>query len=169
MIGVGVQPDLELDRWRRPRNTARDPRGCRLPEQRRGYFAAGDVAELRHPLLEGWHVLESVQNAVSQGKWLPAFLGQAASYTDVPWFWSDQFDCKLQMAGIPRAGDIHVRRENAETGGFSVFALANGRLNAVQCINSPRDYMVGRQLISHATEIRAHVLSDSQFNLKDLL
>ena len=133
-------------------------------------FAAGDVAELRHPLLEGWHVLESVQNAVSQGKVVAAnILGQAASYTDVPWFWSDQFDCKLQMAGIARSGDVTVRRENPETGGFSVFVLTNGRVNAVQCINSPRDYMVGRQLISHAVEIEARVLSDSQFNLKDLL
>ena len=125
---------------------------------------------MRHPQLEGWHVLESVQNAVSQGKVVAAsILGQAAEYTEVPWFWSDQFDCKLQMAGIPRSGDVTVRRENTETGGFSVFALADDRVHAVQSVNSPRDYMVGRQLISHGVPADARVLADSQNNLKELL
>ena len=170
MIGVGVQPDLA---WLDGAGLETQ-RGIRVGADCRSnvedIFAAGDVAELRHPLLEGWHVLESVQNAVSQGKVIAAnILGQSASYTDVPWFWSDQFDCKLQMAGIPRSGDVTIRRENPETGGFSVFGLTNGRISAVQCINSPRDYMVGRQLISHAVEIEARVLSDSQFSLKDLL
>lgn len=73
------------------------------------------------------------------------------------------------MAGIPRAADRQVMRGHPATGGLSVFSLSDHRLNAVQSINSPRDYMVGRQLISRRTEVDDKLLGDAQFNLKDLL
>lgn len=170
MVGVGVRPDL---RWIEASGIETN-RGIRVDGACRSsvnnVFAAGDVAESHHPLLEGWQVLESVQNAVSQGKIVAAnILGQDETYTDVPWFWSEQYDCKLQMAGIPRASDQTVRRENPDTGGISIFAVANGRLSAVQCINSPRDYMVGRQLITHGTEVTEEILANHQNNLKDLI
>lgn len=170
MVGVGVRPDLHCIEG----SGIATNRGILVDGSCRSsvanVFAAGDVAEMEHPLLEGWHVLESVQNAVSQGKVAAAaILGQEASYSDVPWFWSEQYDCRLQMAGIPRGGDQQVRRENEETGGFSVFTLAEGHLHAVQSINSPRDYMVGRQLISHRSEVSPHILTDLAYNLKELL
>jgi 3-phenylpropionate/trans-cinnamate dioxygenase ferredoxin reductase subunit len=170
MVGVGVRPDLQCIEG----SGIASNRGILVDGSCRtnvaNVFAAGDVAEMEHPLLEGWHVLESVQNAVSQGKVAAAaILGQEASYTDVPWFWSEQYDCRLQMAGIPRGGDQQVRRENEETGGFSLFTLAEGHLNAVQSINSPRDYMVGRQLIAHRSGVSPHILSDPAYNLKELL
>jgi len=170
MVGVGVRPDLQCIEG----SGIATNRGILVDESCRSsapnVFAAGDVAEMEHPLLEGWHVLESVQNAVSQGKVAAAaLLGQEASYTDVPWFWSEQYDYRLQMAGIPRTGDQQVRRQNDETGGFSVFTLTEGHLHAVQSINSPRDYMVGRQLISHRSVVSPHILSDPAYNLKELL
>ncbi len=170
MVGVGVRPDL---RWlegsgiETNRGVLVDTACCSNLEN---IYAAGDVAELQHPLLEGRHVLESVQNAVSQGKIVAAsILGQRESYGEAPWFWSEQYDCRLQMAGIPRAGDYHVKRNNSETGGFSIFTLAGEQVNAVQSINSPRDYMLGRQFITHRVRVSGHVLSDSSYKLKELL
>ncbi len=170
MVGVGVRPDLRCIEG----TGVATNRGVLVDGSCRSsvpnIFAAGDIAELQHPLLDGWQVLESVQNAVSQGKVVAAsILGQEASYTDVPWFWSEQYDCRLQMAGMPRAGDQQVRRENDETGGFSVFTLSEGRVSGVQSVNSPRDYMVGRQLIAHRTEVGVETLSNQAHNLKELL
>jgi len=170
MIGVGVRPDLS---WLEG-SGIQTGRGVRVDGSCRtsvsNVYAAGDVAESGHPLLRGWHVLESVQNAVSQGKKVAAaILGQQEELVEAPWFWSEQYDCRLQMAGLPREGDRHVRRDNAETGGTSVFSLAGNRLNAVQCINSPRDYMVGRQMIAHQVDVSAEALADKNYNLKDML
>lgn len=170
MVGVGVRPDLRL-----VKGSGLDmARGIRVDAQCRtsipNVFAAGDVAELTHPLLDGWHVLESVQNAVSQGKIAAAnMLGKDSSYTEVPWFWSEQYDCRVQMAGIPKPSDHHVFRTNPDTGGLSVFCVSEDRLSAVQCIDSPRDYMVGRQLITQRTPVADAALADHQFNLKELL
>jgi 3-phenylpropionate/trans-cinnamate dioxygenase ferredoxin reductase subunit len=170
MVGIGVRPDL---RWLND-SGLETSRGIQVDLNCRtnieNIYAGGDVAETQHPLLQGWHVLESVQNAVSQGKLIAAnILGKAESYSESPWFWSEQYDCRLQMAGIPRAGDQLIVRDNPGTHGMSIFSISGGHLNAVQCLNSPREYMVGRQLITKRVEVNESSLSDSQFNLKDLL
>jgi 3-phenylpropionate/trans-cinnamate dioxygenase ferredoxin reductase subunit len=170
MVGVGVRPDLA---WLEG-SGIRTGRGVRVDQACRtsaeGIYAAGDVTEFEHPLLDGCQVLESVQNAVSQGKLVAAnILGRNEAYTEVPWFWSEQYDCKLQMAGIPRVGDQTVHRDNPDTGGFSLFSLTGDRLSAVQSLNSPRDYMVGRQLIAHGSSPDPHALANPQISLKDLL
>ncbi len=170
MIGVGVRPEIS---WLANSGVA-TARGVKVDALCRSnignIYAAGDVAELEHPLLQGWQVLESVQNAVSQGKLVAAnLLGGNQCYEETPWFWSEQYDRRLQMAGIPRATDTLVRREHPETGGFSYFALQENTLHAVQSINAPRDYMVGRQLIGKRTPVDAAVLADHSNNLKDLL
>jgi len=170
MVGVGVRPDVA---WLAD-SGVETHRGVKVDEYCRSsvnnVYAAGDVAELQHPLLEGWQVLESVQNAVSQGKLVAAnLLGGSQTYTETPWFWSEQYDRRLQMAGIPRAGDTLVRREHPETGGFSYFTLQGKSLHAVQSINAPRDYMLGRQLIGNRSAIDENVLKDHSINLKELL
>lgn len=170
MIGIGVRPDID---WLAG-SGVETGRGLRVDETCRTsldrVYAAGDVAELRHPLLDGWQVLESVQNAVSQGKVVAsAILGDGLVYEETPWFWSEQYDCRLQMAGVPRAGDSLVARHNAETGGLSQFSVDGRVLHAVQSIHAPRDYMIGRQLIARRTPVSVAQLEDPQFNLKDLL
>jgi len=170
MIGVGVRPELG---WLEGSGIEMN-RGVRVDESCRSnvpdIFAAGDVTELRHPLLEGWQVLESVQNAVSQGKIVAAgILGREDAYAEAPWFWSEQYDCRLQMAGIPRKEDRQVSRANEDTGGVSVFSVSGGRLNAIQCINSPRDYMMGRQIITHRVKVSEEMLADRKYSLKELL
>jgi 3-phenylpropionate/trans-cinnamate dioxygenase ferredoxin reductase subunit len=170
MIGVGVRPEiawLEDSGVQTGRGVIVDGH-CRSNIE--NIYAAGDVAELTHPLLEGWQVLESVQNAVSQGKLVAAnLLGGKQTYTETPWFWSEQYDRRLQMAGIPRLEDTLVRREHPDTGGFSYFALQGETVHAVQSINAPRDYMVGRQLIGNQTRISESELADHSINLKELL
>lgn len=170
LIGVGVRPDLRLCEGT-GLETGRGVRvdgSCRTSIE--NVFAAGDVAETAHPLVEGWQVFESVQNAVAQGRIVAAsMLGRNETYTEVPWFWSEQYDCRLQMAGLPKASDRHVFRANPETGGLTVFCVSGGRLTALQSIDSARDYMVGRQLIMHRTPVNDGQLADHHFNLKELL
>ena len=73
-------------------------------------------------------------------------------YTEVPWFWSEQYDCRFQMAGLPRAGDELVIRESGPNS-MSVLSLGESRLHAIQCINAPRDYMAARKLIGAGDEV----------------
>ncbi len=170
MIGVGVRPQIAwlADSGVQTGRGVKVDGNCRSNVE--NIYAAGDVAELEHPLLEGWQVLESVQNAVSQGKLVAAnLMGGNETYTETPWFWSEQYDRRLQMAGIPRSDDQLVRREHPETGGFSYFAVQGETIHGVQSINAARDYMVGRQLIGKQTPVNPAVLADHTINLKDLL
>lgn len=170
LVAVGVRPDLRLCG-----GTGLDTaEGLRVDERCRtsigNVFGAGDMAQWKHPLLDGWHVLESVQNAVSQGRIVAAsMLGKEEPRTETPWFWSEQYDCRLQMAGLPKPPDRHVFRPNPDTGGLSVFCVSDGRISAVQCIDSPRDYMLGRQLIARRSPVSDAPLADPHFNLKELL
>lgn len=167
--GIGVRPDL---RWldgsgvETARGVLVDPH-CRTNVE--GVFAAGDAAEGRHALLPGTMVLESVQNAISQGKVVAAnILGQPSTYSEVPWFWSEQFDCRFQMAGLPQAGDELVIRRSGPSS-ISVLALGADRLNAIQCVNAPRDYMAGRKLIARASEVPLDGLRNPETELRELL
>jgi 3-phenylpropionate/trans-cinnamate dioxygenase ferredoxin reductase subunit len=170
MVGVGVRPEL---RWLEGSGIDMQ-RGVKVDQSCRTNFnniyAAGDVTELCHPLLQGWQVLESVQNAVSQGKIIAANIQQMdASYSEVPWFWSEQYDCRLQMAGIPRQGDVQVKRVHPDTGGLSIFSVSDKQLIAVQSVNAPLDYMIGRQLITKQIAVQEEKLADITFNLKEWL
>lgn len=167
--GLGVQPQvawlegsgIEVDRG------VLVNEGCQtnMPN----VFAAGDCAQTRHLLYPEPVVLESVQNAVSQGKLCAAaILGQDVSYEEPPWFWSEQYDCRLQMAGLPQSGDKLVLRENGPNS-LTVLSLGADRLNALQCINAPRDYMAGRKLIAAGDRVNRERLADPKTELKDLL
>lgn len=166
--GLGVQPDIG---WLEGSGIATD-RGVRVDAQCRSsdarVFAAGDCAETRHPLFAEPVVLESVQNAVSQGKvCAAAILGQDARYEDVPWFWSEQYDARLQMAGLPQADDrVVVREDNPNA--LTVLSLGEDRLHAIQCINAPRDYMAGRKLIAAGASLDVERLTDAAVPLQDL-
>jgi 3-phenylpropionate/trans-cinnamate dioxygenase ferredoxin reductase component len=94
--------------------------------------------------------LESVQNAIDQGKAAAlAMLGEAPDYDPVPWFWSDQYDIKLQIAGLSGGYD-RVAREDASGGGFSISYFAGERLLAVDAINAPRAHMLARRALAAA-------------------
>lgn len=166
--GLGVQPEL---RWLEG-SGIETGRGVRVDAQCRtsdpSVFAAGDCAETDHPLYPDPVVLESVQNAVTQGKLCAAsILGQDTRYEDVPWFWSEQYDARLQMAGLPQPDDALVLRED-NPNSMSVLSVGADRLNAIQCINAPRDYMAGRKLIAAGSALDVERLGDPSLSLQDL-
>jgi len=167
--GLGVKPDLH---WLAD-SGVETARGVIVDEGGRtnveNVFAAGDVCESLHPLYPGRHVIESVQNAVTQGKLVAAnILGGEQRYTEVPWFWSEQYDWRFQMAGLQQPGDELVIRFS-DPHSVSVLSLGEDRLHAVQCVNQPRDYMAGRKLVAKGDQVDMERLRDPKTELKALI
>jgi 3-phenylpropionate/trans-cinnamate dioxygenase ferredoxin reductase subunit len=131
-------------------------------------FAAGDCT--CHPSFDGERVrLESVQNAIDQAKHAAlAMMGKPAPYREVPWFWSDQYDIKLQIAGLVRGGDVAVLRGNPAARKFSVFHLRDGVVAGVEAVNAAPDYIVGRKLIAARTRVAPERLADLTIPAKQL-
>jgi 3-phenylpropionate/trans-cinnamate dioxygenase ferredoxin reductase subunit len=132
-------------------------------------FAAGDCTS--HPAFAGGRVrLESVQNAIDQAKHAAvAMLGKAVAYREVPWFWSDQYDLKLQIAGLACPGDVTVERGDPQTRKFSVFHLRDGVVAAVEAVNAAPDYIVGRKLIAARARVAPERLGDVAVPIKSFV
>lgn len=132
--------------------------------------AAGDCAN--HP---NHHYgrrlrLESVQNAMEQARVAAAaMLGDTAPYRTVPWFWSDQYDLKLQMVGLSAGYDQLVLRGSVEARAFSAFYLREGRLIAADTVNRPADFMFAKKLVAAAMALDAAQLADDSLPLKSFL
>jgi 3-phenylpropionate/trans-cinnamate dioxygenase ferredoxin reductase subunit len=169
IIGIGVQPNVELagavglacdngivvDEFLR---TA-DPR----------VVAVGDCTNHYHPLLERRIRLESVPNAVHQGKVAAAtLLGAPVAVAEVPWFWSDQYDLKLQIVGLSASYEEAVVRGDPASRSFAVFYLADGRVLAVDAVNSPRDFAAAKKLVAGRTPVAAATLRDPTRDLATL-
>jgi 3-phenylpropionate/trans-cinnamate dioxygenase ferredoxin reductase subunit len=117
-------------------------------------YALGDCALFPHPRAEGLVRLESVQNAVDQAKVVAAgIMGKEAAYDAVPWFWSDQYDLKLQMVGLSAGHDETHERGSRDEKRFSVFYFRSGRLIAIDSVNRPADHMRGRKALAGADAI----------------
>lgn len=132
-------------------------------------FAAGDCA--RHPSRFGDRVrLESVQNAAEQGRIAGANMaGQRLAYEAVPWFWSDQYDLKLQMAGLAGGADRTVRRGEPGEDRFSLFHYRNDRLIAVESVNRPAEHMLARKLLAAELHPAPAMAADPSADLRALL
>ncbi len=112
-------------------------------------FAAGDCASQPSPLYGRRIRLESVHNAITQAQTAAAAMcGAPLPGDSVPWFWSDQYDVKLQIAGLAAGYDRVVLRGRPESGRFSAFYLSGGRLIGADSINRPADYLIARHLIA---------------------
>ena len=132
--------------------------------------AIGDCAAHPNPWGQGVIRLESVQNAVDQGKCVAARLtGHPAPYDSLPWFWSHQGKAKLQIAGLANGMDDAVMRGDPAEGRFSVFIYRKGRLIAVESVNSPADHMVARRLLAAGQSVARDVAADLSFDLKSLV
>lgn len=132
--------------------------------------AIGDCAAHPNPWGMGMIRLESVQNAVDQGKCVAARLvGQSAAYDSLPWFWSHQGSAKLQIAGLATGMDDAVMRGDPAQGKFSVFAYRQGRLIAVESLNSPADHMVARRLLAGEVSLSKEAAADPATDLKALI
>ena len=133
-------------------------------------LAAGDNTRHLNRFLGSRSRMESVQNAVSQGKIVAAtILGQELPYDEPPWFWSDQYDVKLQMVGIPDDSDELVTRGDPESGSFAVFSIRDGVLTGVQCINDAKCYVMGKKLIGQRVSVSRQLLENPETDLKSLL
>lgn len=129
-------------------------------------WAAGDCASF--PAAGGRLRLESVQNAIDMAETVARnMLGADLAYAPVPWFWSDQYDARLQIAGLGRGADRIVVRADGAARSHWYFAAA--RLVAVDAINDPRSYMTGKRLIEAGTSPDPAVLADPATSLKSLL
>lgn len=134
-------------------------------------LAAGDAVMLPHPMGEDSLVrLESVQNAVDQAKVAAGtILGNRTSYRTVPWFWSDQADLKLQIAGLSAGYDETVVRGNPEQDRFSVLYYKAGKIMAIDSVNDVSDYLAVRRALSSGANIDPASAADSNVSLKSLV
>ncbi|MAP49607.1 MAG: pyridine nucleotide-disulfide oxidoreductase [Oceanicaulis sp.] len=133
-------------------------------------YAIGDVARF-HSKRYGRSIrLESVQNAIDQGKAAAqAICGLEVEYDPVPWFWSDQYDMKLQIAGLIEGADQMIRRGDPEEGKFALFHLMGGRLIACEAVNSGPEYMAAQRMIASNAEPDPDRLRDPGVAMRDFL
>ena len=131
-------------------------------------FAVGDMTRRPIPVHGGVrHRLESVPNALEQAKQAAAaIVGRPTPPPEVPWFWSDQYDFKLQIAGLPFDADRQVVRGDPATGSFAVFHLAGDRVVCVEAVNAPPEFMAGKQLIGKRTPVALDKLGDPTVSMK---
>lgn len=133
-------------------------------------LAAGDCT-VQHSVLYGRRLrLESVPNALEQARAAASALaGKPKPNRSVPWFWSDQYDLKLQMAGLSQGHDHCVLRGDPASRRFVAFYLRDGVVIAADAVNRPADFMVAKRLVAAGTSVQPWVLADESRPLKDLL
>lgn len=132
--------------------------------------AVGDCTHHPNDLLGYRLRLESVPNAMEQAKTAAATLcGQCKPYHTLPWFWSDQYNIKLQIAGMNRGYERVVIRGIPETDQFVVWYMKNSQVLAADCINSPREFMVAKKIIANKVQMRDSDLENTEVDLSKLI
>jgi 3-phenylpropionate/trans-cinnamate dioxygenase ferredoxin reductase component len=169
LVGIGIFPNEELakDAGIACNNGILVDRDARTSDPR--VFAAGDCAS--RPLVHYGRSgrLESVHNAIEQGKLAAAaILGKPRPAEDCPWFWSDQYDLKLQIAGLSQDYDEIIVRGDPKNRKFAAFYLRNGTLIAVDAINSPPEFLASKKLIMSGAKLAPDVLGDTSISMKDI-
>jgi NADPH-dependent 2,4-dienoyl-CoA reductase/sulfur reductase-like enzyme len=168
-IGIGAQPNVELAQAAGVE--VRD--GILVDAHGRSsdpaIYAAGDATRHLNPLL-GRHIrLEAWQNAQNQGMAVAKIMaGGEQPFSEVPWFWTDQYEINLQMAGAPERWDEIVWRGAPTDPAFTLFQLAEGKPVAVVTVNNARDMRFGRMLIQRGQPVDPKALSDKTVKLQDL-
>jgi 3-phenylpropionate/trans-cinnamate dioxygenase ferredoxin reductase subunit len=173
LVGVGVVPNVELAVGAGLGVSNGIVVDERLRTGNENIYAVGDCTDHPNPFADpmagGRARIESVQNAVDQAKCVAAaIMGRAEDYRAVPWFWTDQFDIKLQMAGLSGGYGQVVMRGEPESRKFSVFYFRNGRLAAIDSVNRPGDHLAGRKLIGAGIPLTAEQAADPSVDLKAL-
>lgn len=133
-------------------------------------YACGDCTNHPNKGLNTRLRLESVHNAMEQSKTVAnTIMGNKEPYDQVPWFWSDQYDHKLQLVGISGDHDEVVMRGLESEQKFLLFYLKNSELIAVNAINSSKEFLICRKLVANKVKISSDVIKDQSVNLNDLL
>jgi len=171
IVGIGIVPEVGplVDAGAEGGNGVVVDEFCRtsLPD----IYAIGDCAAHGNVYGEDALIrLESVQNASDMAMTVArALTGKPQPYEAVPWFWSDQYDLKLQTAGLATRHDSHVLRGDPATRSFSLIYLKGGIVCALDCVNAPKDFVFGRKLVEMRVSAEPDRLADTAIELKDLL
>ncbi|WP_347058339.1 FAD-dependent oxidoreductase [Blastococcus sp. HT6-30] len=171
MVGIGVIPRTELAEQLGLECDGGIVVDAHARTSAPSVVAAGDCTVLPHPMTgEGRVRLESVPSAVAQATLAAAtLLGREAHTRSVPWFWSNQGDLKLQIAGLSTGFDQHVVRGDPDTESFSVLYYRGGELLAVDAVNAPADYLAVRKALTQGKPLPADLVADTDTPLKSLL
>lgn len=170
IVGIGVLPcdTLASESGIEVNNGIIVDEFCRTSND--SVFSAGDCT--MHPnIFYNKNIrLESVHNAIEQGKTVASsIMGEKISYNQVPWFWSDQYDTKLQIVGLLDNYDDIVVRGDTEKQSFAVFYTKDNAIIASDCVNRPAEHMMSRKLISEKVLIDKDRLSDETIPIKEIV
>lgn len=171
VVGVGVIPNTELAS---SAGLAVD-NGIVVDEYARtsdeDILAAGDCTSHFNPIYGRQMRLESVQNAIDQATVAAKTVcGELQSYSALPWFWSDQYDLKLQIAGLNQGyTDVVIRGDIEGSRSFAAFYLRDDKLLAVDAVNRPKEFMLGKKLIAGDIDVDVTLLGDDSVELKEML
>ena len=170
VVGVGILPNQEIAESA----GLKCNNGILVDEYGRtedpSIFACGDCTNHPNFYMKKNIRLESVHNALEQAKTVAlSLMGKPEKYDQVPWFWSDQYDDKLQIVGLSGDHDEIVTRGSVEAGTFLLFYLKKGELIAVDSVNNPKDFLISKKLVANKLKISSDVLCDQSVDLKGLL
>ena len=167
LVGIGSSPNTELAQAAGLDcdNGIRVNEICQTSDP--SIYAAGDCTSF---IRNGQQIrLESVQNAADQGDLVARVLaGEAVTYTALPWFWSDQYDCKLQIVGLNQGHNQTVIRPGANASSMSVWYYRDAELLAIDAMNEPKSYAFGRKIIEAGKHPTAAQVADPATDLKAL-
>lgn len=169
VIGIGIVPNTELavDAGLPVNDGVVVDEFCRTEDA--DVFAVGDCTFHPNRVFGRSLRLESVHNALEQARTAACNIcGEKAPYGEVPWFWSDQYDLKLQIAGLSQGYDQAVLRGDPGRRSFSCVYLREGRMIAVDAVNNPKDFLQAKKLIAGGAVYDARRLADAGTELKDL-
>ena len=133
-------------------------------------FSAGDCTLHPSAFYKRDIRLESVHNAIEQGKTVASsIMGEFIPYNQIPWFWSDQYDLKFQIAGLNTDYDEHIVRGQPENNSFSVFYFKDGNMISSDCVNSAPEHMMSRRFIFNKTEVDLEKLQNKEIPIKEVI
>ena len=170
VIGVGILPNQEIAKSA----GLKCNNGILVDEYGRtedpSIFACGDCTNHPNPSLNKNLRLESVHNALEQAKTVAlSLVDKPEKYDQVPWFWSDQYDERLQIVGLSGDHDEVVTRGSIAEGSFMLFYFKKGELIAVASVNNSREFLISKKLVANKLKISSDVLCDQSVDLKDLV
>lgn len=170
IVGIGIVPSIGplIAAGASGSNGVDVDTHCRTPLD--DIYAIGDCASHVNPYAGNAVIrLESVQNANDMATLVAkAIMGDKQDYDAMPWFWSNQYDLKLQTVGISLGYDATVLRGDPATRKFSVIYLKEGTVIALDCVNNTKDYVQGRKLVMDRAQLAPELLADAEVQLKEM-
>ena len=170
LIGAGVVPNIELAE----EAGIYCDNGIVVDEfgqtNFKNVYACGDCTNHPNKILNKNLRLESVHNAMEQAKTVASsVMNNPMEYSQVPWFWSDQYDHKLQIVGLSGDHDLVTMRGTTNDAKFMLFYTKDEELIAVDAINNPKEFLISRKLVANKVKIKPNVISNLNTNLNDLI